>query len=112
VSYNEIDLAPNKFSHQFVEASVVPIGPTEFDSNGSVLDVAVVTQALSKSIHKRGISGSRRLSEEADPWKSSPWLRTGNQWPRHYAAQQSEELAPIHPLAHLARLIQDSGRSK
>src|SRR5262249_9764782 len=84
------------------------LGPAVFDRHVLALDVAYILQALAKCAQTVRHPVRRSVVKKPDHWHCC-LLRARRERPRHAAAEQRYELAPVHWITSSARSRNASG---
>ena len=96
------DLAANQFRRQRRQAFDLVLGPAIFDRDVLSLDIACVLEALAECAQMFGVA-LRRLAVEEPNHRHRRLLRARRERPRHHsAAEQRDELAPLHSITSSA----------
>src|SRR5262245_7175842 len=101
-------LALHKLGHQCRHAIELVLSPTIFDYNIAAIDETGFAEALTKCRGKMGACIGGAVMEKANYWHRR-LLRARRARPRCRAAEQRDELAPLHSITSSARAISDGG---
>src|SRR5262249_24392794 len=106
------DTPPNQISRQRRQSIDLILGPTVFDRNILALDIAIILQALAKC-GQHNVPERARLAVEERDHRHRPLLRARRERPCRRAADQRDEIAPLHhSITSSARASTDDGRSR
>ena len=101
---NDIDLEPDELGRDLGEALVASLRPAILDRDGATLDPAEFAQPLHKSGDPLALGRRRARAQEPDGRQLSRLLRARRERPRRRrAAEQRDELAPLHSITSSAR---------
>src|SRR5262245_18824937 len=81
------------------QSIILMLRPAILDRHILAFDVPAFADALPECGHKTCSVGGRRAAEEPD-YRHRRLLRARRQRPRHRAAEQGDELAPLHLRGH------------
>ncbi len=92
---NHGDLTANQIGRQCRQSIVLAIRPAKFDRHVVALDIARFAQAFPERAYKTRVLVRRSAVEEADN-RQGRLLSARRERPRGRAAEQRDELAPLH----------------
>src|SRR5262249_16097630 len=109
---DDSDLETDELGCDFAIALVASLRPAILDSDGSALDPAKFTQPLHEGRGPR-IPVQRRARPQKADGRELRLLRARRERPRHRrAAEQRDELAPLHSITSSARARSVGGTSR
>src|SRR5262249_48695517 len=110
---NYSHLALNKISRQCRQFIIPALGPSIFDHHILAFGKSGRFQAQAERAQPICIGVRRVAAYKSNAWRH-PWLLCARrEWPRgHRAAEQRDELAPLHSITSSARASSVGGTSK
>jgi len=90
---DDVDIHAHQFGREFGQL-LDPVRPTELDCN-FVIRIAGLTQSLTDCSYQVSRLFSSRWSEKSDDWNRL-LLRARRERPRRRAANERDEVAPLH----------------
>ena len=100
---NDIDLEPDKLGGDLRETLAASLRPANLDRDGATLDPAEFAQPLHKSGDPLARGGRRLPAQKPDGRQLPRLLRARRERPRRRrAAEQRDELAPLHSITSSA----------
>src|SRR5205807_594314 len=110
---NDIDLESDQLGGDFGEALAASLRPAILDRDIATFDPAKVAQPLHKSSGPLASARPRGRAQEPDGGQLSRLLRARRERPSsRRAAEQRDELAPIHSITSSARASSVDGKSR
>src|SRR5262249_34905799 len=106
------NLPARQFDRQRRQSIYLVIGPAIFERYVLTVDIATLFQALAEPTQKT-LSRARRSGVEYPDYRHCQLLRTRGERPRcRRAAEQCDELAPLHSITSSARASSVGGTSR
>src|SRR5262245_10975986 len=118
MGHEHIDIELHQLGCKLVEAVVITLGPPIVDDNVLALLVSELAKARSQGVNLASVLSVRENAKKADPVNFPGWLRCRRERPnqqgrRRRAAEQRDEVAPLHLRGHSitssARASRDAG---
>src|SRR6516225_5066240 len=107
---NDINFQPDELGCELGEAFAASLRPAIFDRDGASFDPAEFAEPLHKSSGQLALRGRRSRAQESDGRQPRGLLRTRRERPRgRRAADERDELAPLHSISSSARPERGSG---
>src|SRR5216684_6789780 len=107
---NDIDFQPDELGCEFGEAFAASLRPAIFDRDGVSFDPPELAQSLHKSGGQLALPCRRSRAQEPDGRQPPRLLRARRERPgRCRAAEERDELAPIHSITSSAATCSVSG---
>src|SRR5262249_11898743 len=94
-------LKVNQIGHHRGQAIIMPVRPAVFDGDVFAFDKTRFFQTALECGHERSPFCGGWATKKADHW-DSPMLRARRERPRRHAAEQRDELAPLHSITSSA----------
>src|SRR5262249_30680682 len=114
MGHEHIDIELHQLGCKLVEAVVITLGPPIVDDNVLALLVSELAKARSQGVNLASVLSVRENAKKADPVNFPGWLRCRRerQGRRRSAAEQRDELAPLHSMTSSASASNLSGISR
>src|SRR5262249_42822439 len=106
---DKVHVGTNQLSRQFGKSLIAPFRPAVFDGDVRALDITEVTQTQPEWFQPGGERRRRCRAQESNPRHLSRLLRACGNRPCSRAAEQRDELAPLHSITSSARASNADG---